>query len=215
MPSARGGAVWLAGTDCDRRRMIGVRETTAGGQVTFSSGRRVPAGWVVGAVDGGLVVQDNRDASVWDPRTARRERVPLRLVAAARRRLVAGCTPGSRCRELTILDTSSRQATTSRLDDGHRISGQAAFSPDSSALATPVVRRQRWHLGLIDAGSGDVTIIPGSGTGRAYPSLSWSASGWLFFRAPKDRIMAYRPGAAKAIASGVRLPRNAAVFLAG
>ena len=152
---------------------------------------------------------------MWDPRTARREQVPLRLVAAARGRLVAGCTPGSYCSELTILDTSSGRATTSRLDDGQRISGQAAFSPDASVARNAGGAPPAWHIGLIDTGSGDVTIIPGSATGRAYPNLSWSVSGWLYFRAPKDRVMAYRPGAARAIASGVRLPRDAAVFLAG
>ena len=39
--SATDGRVWLAGTDCDRRRMVGVREVTVDGDVTVESDHRM------------------------------------------------------------------------------------------------------------------------------------------------------------------------------
>ena len=71
VPSATDGRVWLAGTDCDWTEMTGVQEVSVDGEVTFDSGARVPGDWVAGAVPDGLVVLDERDDFVWDPRTGR------------------------------------------------------------------------------------------------------------------------------------------------
>jgi hypothetical protein len=71
VPSATDGRVWLAGTDCDWTEMAGVREVSVDGEVTFESRERVPGNWVAAAAPDGLVVLDERDDFVWDPRTGR------------------------------------------------------------------------------------------------------------------------------------------------
>ena len=89
VPSATDGRVWLAGTDCDRTGMVGVREVSVDGEVTFESGRRVPGNWVAAAVADGLVVSRKRELYVWDPVTGRRRELsPARLS----RQLEAGGT---------------------------------------------------------------------------------------------------------------------------
>jgi hypothetical protein len=65
------GRVWLVGTDCDQVSE-GVREVTVDGDVMFERGGPVPGDWVAGAVPEGLVVLDERDDFVWDPRTGRK-----------------------------------------------------------------------------------------------------------------------------------------------
>lgn len=71
VPSAVEGRIWLAGTDCHRTAMVGVREVSVEGEVTFDSDARVPGNWVAGAVPDGLVVFNERADFVWDPRTGR------------------------------------------------------------------------------------------------------------------------------------------------
>ena len=70
LPSAD-GRVWLVGTDCDQAVSEGVREVTVDGEVTFERDGPVPGDWVAGAVPEGLVVLEDRDDFVWDPRTGR------------------------------------------------------------------------------------------------------------------------------------------------
>jgi hypothetical protein len=70
-PSATDGRVWLAGTDCDRAEMTGIREVSVDGEVTFERAGRVPGNWVAAAVPEGLVVLDEQEDFVWDPRTGR------------------------------------------------------------------------------------------------------------------------------------------------
>ena len=71
VPAPADGRVWLAGTDCERSEMVGVREVSVGGQVLFESDRRVPGHWVSAAVPDGLVVAGERELFVWDPRAGR------------------------------------------------------------------------------------------------------------------------------------------------
>jgi hypothetical protein len=76
--------------------------------------------------------------------------------------------------------------------------------------------RARWSVALIDTVDGSTRIVPGSGTGVVYPTLSWSASrGRLFFRAAHGLLKTYRPGERRARALPLRLPRSALNFMAG
>jgi hypothetical protein len=84
----------------------------------------------------------------------------------------------------------------------------AVPSPDGSLVAVPVQSRRRWSVEL--AG----TPIRGSDTGSVYPELAWSASGRLFIR-DGFRVMAYRPGNARAERLPFRLPRSTMAFAAG
>ena len=149
VPSATAGRVWLAGVDCNRPAMSGVREVTVDGRVTVDSRRRVPGTWVSAAVRGGLVIQRGRRLSIWDPRTGRTvRRLRLAAVSETRGDLMVGCT--GRCHDL------------------------------------------------------------------AYPQLAWSpSSGWLFIRGRGGRLLAYRPGAPRAVRLPVRLPGDVGVFAAG
>ena len=213
VPSATPGRVWLAGVDCDRRRMVGVREVDVGGRVTAETRGRVPGSWVSAAVRGGLVVQRGRALSVWDPRTDRTvRRLRLATVAEARGDLLVGCS--GRCDHLTLADTASTRSVAARTDHG-RLDIGAAFSPDGSLLAAPAFRDRRWRVVLVDTRSGRTTPVPGTRTGRKYPQLAWAPSGWLFIRGRRDRILAYRPGARRAVPLPLRLPVDAPAFAAG
>ncbi len=99
VPSATEGRVWLAGVDCSRKRMVGVREVTVDGDPTLTSGRRVPGSWVPGAVKSGLVVQRGRALYIWDPRAEGTGRgLRLDAVTATQGNLLVGCAAESYCR---------------------------------------------------------------------------------------------------------------------
>ena len=90
-PSATDGRVWLAGVDCNKRKMVGVKEVTVEGKVTLQSHRRVPGSWLSGAVERGLVLQRAHSLSVWDPSTGRtRGRPNLEAVIALQRNRMFG-----------------------------------------------------------------------------------------------------------------------------
>jgi hypothetical protein len=215
VPSATEGRVWLAGGDCSRKRMVGVREVTVDGEPTLVSGRRVPGSWVPGAVKGGLVVQRRRALYVWDPRAAGPgRRLDLDSVIAAHGNLLVGCAAGSNCRELAILDANSATEIRPRRE-GHRLHSDAAISPDGSLVAVPARADRRWSVALVNTRNGTTSIVPGSDTGESYPELSWAAStGWLFFRAG-TQVVAYRPGEPRAVKLPFRLRRDAIGFVAG
>ena len=211
VPSATAGRVWLAGTDCDRPDMAGVREVAVDGRVTFESGRRIPGSRVVDAVSGGLVVRHRGGLSVWDPGTGRLGRaLGLEMGFGAHGSVLAGCVERSGCDDLAIVDTATGETVRVR----RQLEVDAAFSADGSLLATAARAGREWSVALVDARTGAATIIPGSRTRRAYPEVAWApTSGWLFVRDGR-RVRAYRPGAPRAATLPFRLPRNAAAFAA-
>jgi hypothetical protein len=215
VPSATDGRVWLAGVDCSRKRMVGVREVTVDGEQTLASGRRVPGSWVPGAVKGGLVVQRGRALFIWDPGAAGTgRRLDLDALTAAQGDLLVGCAAGSNCRELAILDANSAAEIRPR-HQGHRLHSDAAISPDGSLVAVPARANRRWSVALISTRDGTTSIVQGSDTGDSYPELSWADStGWLFFRAGTE-VMAYRPGEPRAVKLPFRLRLDAIGFVAG
>ena len=216
VPSATDGRVWLAGVDCSRREMVGVREIGVDGEVTQQSGRRVPGTWVEGAVEDGLVILSRRRLAVWSPRTGDIRRLPLEGASDAHGTRLVGCALRSRCRRLLLLDTGTGANVTARPPRSYRFDYGAEFSPDGALIAAPVVSGRRWGVALVDARDGTASVVPGSRTGRIYPTLSWSASsGRLFFLAGDGRIKAYRPGEPRARMLPFRLPRNALAFVAG
>ena len=216
VPSATQGRVWLAGLDCDRPRMVGVREVTVDGREIAASRRRVPGTWLAAAVPGGLVIQRERALMVWDPSTGRTvRRLTLAAVVATRGDLMIGCTASSRCRDLAFVNAATSRTVVARPGRRRRLDLSPALSPDGRLLATPTLRNRRWSVALVNTRTGATTILPGSRTGRAYPQLSWAASsGWLFIRGRRGRILAYRAGAPRAIRLPLRL-RGAATFAAG
>jgi hypothetical protein len=207
VPSTTDGRVWLAGSDCDRRRMVGVREITVDGEVTFESHRRVPAETVVGAVPAGLLISRGRALRVWDPVSGAERGTGLGWAVGIEGSLLAGCVSVEQCNELTIVDTATGRTVPApgRLDVGAR------FSPDGALAATAAQRRGRWSVALVDTSSGAHRIIPGSRTGKIYPDVRWSRTGWLFIRAGR-RVLAYRHGASRAELLPIRVPAWAIAF---
>jgi hypothetical protein len=209
VPSATAGRVWLAGVDCNRSRMVGVREVAVDGTETAASPRRVPKGWLAGAVGSGLVIQRGRRPQIWHLGTGRTSApLPLDGVEDIRGTLLVSCALRSRCRRLSILDSASRRSVAVRPPRGQRVGGPAAFSPDASRLAVPLVSKRRWSVALVNTRSGRAATVPGSHTGRHYPHVGWSqSSGWLFFAAGGRRVKAYLPGRPRAVTLPFRISR--------
>jgi hypothetical protein len=214
VPSATEGRVWLAGVDCDRRGMVGVREMSVDGGVTFRSERRVPGRWLVGAVRKGLVLHGKRPL-VWDPRSGRRSAIALKAVVTTRGELMAGCLKRASCRPLTILDASTSRLVTARPPARQRLDLAAQFSPDTTHLVAPALEGQCWSIALVDTHTGATGIVPGSSTGERYPYQTWSSSGWLIFRSSGGRMMAYLPGEPQPVALPFRWPRQARAVVGG
>ena len=217
VPSATEGRVWLAGLDCGRPAMVGVREVTVGGRVTVASRRRVPGSWLAAAVHGGLVIERGRSLLVWHPSTGRTlRRLPLAAVTEGHGDLMIGCTARSRCRDLAVVDAATARIVVARPTGRRSLDIGAALSPDGTLLAAPARRKRRWSVALVDTRSGATAIIRGSQSGTTYPQLSWArSSGWLLIRGRGGRILAHRPGASQAVRLPLRLPPEAAAFAAG
>ena len=173
VPSATAGRVWLAGVDCDRPAMSGVREVTVDGRVTVDSRRRVPGTWVSAAVRGGLVIQRGRRLSIWDPRTGRTvRRLRLAVVSETRGDLMVGCT--ARCHDLAIADAATAHTIVARAPRG-RLDLGGALSAGGSLLAAPALRDRRWSVALVNTRSGVTSTVPGSRSGRAYSAARLGA----------------------------------------
>jgi hypothetical protein len=180
--SATEGRVWLAGTDCHRAHMTGVKEVTVTGRTVLSSERRVPGAWVAGATERGLVLARRHGLFVWDPVSGRRFDWPAKRPP---------------------VDRSTRS-----FPDGKLLA--------KAKLGKRKAGTRRWHVELVDSRSGRSTPVPGSTTGEFYPDPRWSpSSGWLFFRAGRGTLKAYRPGAARAIRIDVAWPSKAVSYVVG
>jgi hypothetical protein len=216
VPSAVDGRVWLAGTRCTTKTMVGVREVTVDGRVTARSSRRV-RGWLAGAVEGGLVLLRSGSVFSWDPATGRRGRdLGVTWLSGTHGNRVAGCTLGTRCRGVSVVDAATGRARSIRIEAPWKLGGTAHFSPDGSLVATPVTTRRRSAVAVAGVDDGRLSLVPGSDGRGGYPEAAWSrSSGWLFFRASRGRVLAYLPGEDRAVTLPFRLPRDAVNFMAG
>ena len=104
------GRVWLAGTDCDQSASHGLREVTVDGRETFERGGPLPGDWVAGAVPEGLVILDEREEFVWDPRTGRiaETRFDAEAVPSPDRSLVAVPVAARRRWSVDLVDGDTR-----------------------------------------------------------------------------------------------------------
>jgi hypothetical protein len=213
VPSAHTGRVWLAGTDCHRPRMTGVREVTVDGDVTAEGDRRVPGDWVAGAVGDGLVLNRDGTMVVWDPVTGRIvRRFDADAIGEVHGSLIAACTPG--CGELVIVDAAAGRKTMPRAGRGYRLHPGAKFSPDGSHIATAAAKDRRFRVAVVDVRDGSHELVPGRWRSN-YPEFGWSGSAWLLIRGGRGRVTAYRPGAQQAIDLPFRLPKHAGTFVTG
>jgi hypothetical protein len=183
VPSATPGRVWnilLRGGDkATQINFRGVREVGVDGTPTYARHAPIP-GWPLGAVADGILVQADGGLHVWDPVTAKVvRRVPGLFPLGIRPDLVAACP--NTCKAI-------------HFTDGRVVKGpfstayQGAFSPDGRLLA---VATERGRIVVVE---GDTwRYIPKARTG-AYPALTWSSSGWLFYGVGAHHVGAWRPG---------------------
>ena len=173
VPSATEGRVWLAGLDCDRPALHGVREVAVDGHVTAQSTRRVPGTWLAAAVRDGLVILRGRRLLVWDPRTGRTvRRLGLAAVAGSRGDLLLGCD--ARCRDLAFADAATARTVVARPPGHRRLDPSGALSPDGRLAAVPAQHGRRWSVALMGTRTGEASIVGGSRS-RTYPQLAWAA----------------------------------------
>ena len=196
--------------------LTGVREVTVGGRVTAASARRVPGTWLAAAVRDGLVILHGRALRVWDPRTGRTvRRLGLAAVTESRGDVLLGCT--ARCRRLAVADAAAARTVVARSPAAGGSTSDARCRRTAGWLAAPAapgaaLERRAGRARAPARRQRD----PGSQSGRAYPLLAWArSSGWLFIRGrggPRARVP---PGAAARVRLPLRLPREAADFVAG
>ncbi|MEX1133402.1 MAG: hypothetical protein WED83_01000 [Acidimicrobiia bacterium] len=210
VPSAEEDRVWLALNHDNAGPLESVREVTADGTVVTAEVPISHAGWLVGALTAGLLIQGDSSLDVWDPNTqALVDHLPDPFPVATWHNRVATCAGSCSQLELFDLDTETHVVvdapTGSMSFDGYG----GAFSPDGRYVAVttysneaPITADTPVAVTLIDFESGTADaakIIPGSQQGQqSYPMVAWSLdSEWVFFynwSAGTGHLVAYRPG---------------------
>ena len=198
-PSATEGRVWLAFLDPDSpdtvRSMESVREVSLDGEVSVDS-PLPPDRWhcPVGAVDQGVLFQDDEGLVVWDAES--REvvtRLPGPVPADTNGSLVAwceqNCTGG-----LHLTDIGSGEDIVIEADDSFQFQEtyDGAFSPDGSLLALHVATgssQQPRQVALVDVQAKTATLIEGV---QIRGPMAWASSGdRLFIVVGEGRIAIY------------------------
>jgi len=180
VPSATPGRIWtILRTPGSNVTFRGVREVGVDGRVLFARRWKVP-GWPLGAVTDGIVVQRHARLEVWSPVTRKRvRRLPGEFPVAFRGNVVASERDGT----LFIDDRP--------IPGKFAMPWAGAFSPDGTLLALPATRQR---VAVVNVASGMVSLIGGARTAKAYPSMTWASSGWLFWSAGGGDIGAWRVG---------------------
>lgn len=198
-PSATEGRVWLASLDPDSpdtvRAMDSVREVSLDGKVSVDS-PLPPERWhcPVGAVNQGVLFQDDEGLVVWD--AASREvatRLPGPFPADTHGDLVAWCEQN--CRGgLHVTNTESGEDSVIDADDSFQFQEtyDGAFSPDGSLLALPVTTDNSQNpsqIALVDVQAKTASLIEGV---QIRGPMSWASSGdRLFIVVGEGRIAVY------------------------
>jgi hypothetical protein len=206
IPSSEPDRVWVGIVDesQDDARLTAVREVSVDGRVTVPDTRPPEGRWPVAAVDGNLVFQGDDELLVWDPSTGREvDRLPGQLPVAWDGSLLAWCDGA--CRSLSMKDLDTGETLTVEPPAG--TTGfealRGAFSPDRRTLAVAVClghgEDADRQLGLIDVGSGRITLVDGATVPTPYVFIDWAPSGESMFitggqNAGPRQIVQYRIG---------------------
>jgi hypothetical protein len=186
LASATPRRLWLATMRYGRHPRLGsIREVTAAGRATFVSRHRAPALNLVGALDDGLLFERRDHLLVWSPRSGRVvRRLPGAQVLSSRGGRVAWCR--GRCAQVHL---AGRRGDRVRSLPAPALTG--ALSPDGALLAVALVDGR---LAIVDVLAGSVREVPGVRIADGAGAIAWAPDGdWLFFAAPRGRLMAYRP----------------------
>lgn len=213
-PSATEGRVWLAFLDPDSpdtvRSMDSVREVSLDGEVSVDS-PLPPERWhcPVGAVDQGVLFQDDDGLVVWDPES--REvvsRLPGPFPADTHGNLVAWCEQN--CRGgLHVTDIGSGEDIVIEADDSFQFQEtyDGAFSPDGSLLVLPVATdnsQDHRHIAVVDVKAMTARLIEGVQIGGP---MAWASSGdRLFIVVGEGRIAVYDRASGKLHEVSVDVP---------
>lgn len=211
IPSAHPNRVWVTVLDPDSPATVNaleaVREITVDGRVTVPDVEPPGGRWPQAAVTSGLLFYRDGAWSVWDPRTGEDVR-RLDLggpLGPTHGDLIASC-PAEPCIELRLTDARSGRWRIAHAPDGKAFQlWNAAFSPDGSQLATPVSdvsaspSESPADLALVDIGSLETRVVPGSTVSPYYVFIAWSADGDHVFITGGERfkprtVVAYRLG---------------------
>jgi hypothetical protein len=197
-PSATEGRVWLAFLDPDSpdtvRSMESVREVSLDGEVSVDS-PLPPDRWhcPVGAVDQGVLFQDDEGLVVWDAESRKVvSRLPGPIPAATNGSLVAwceqNCTGG-----LHLTDIGSGEDSVVEADDSFQFQDyDGDFSPDGTLLALPVTTDNSEHprqVAVVDVQARTVKLVEGV---EIRGPMAWASSGErLFIVVGEGRIAVY------------------------
>ena len=152
--------------------------------------------------------QDGGRLRVWNPKTGEvTAGFGGAFPAATHGDLIAWCA--DRCPELHLTNTATGTETVIRPDASFAFEEtyDAAFSPDGSLLAVPVISEGRRRVALVDVEQGSARLVAGSELASDYPALAWLPSGdWLVLSAGNGSLLAAPAGGGPAVPLGVRAP---------
>jgi hypothetical protein len=211
IPSAHPERVWVTVLDPKSPATVNalkaVREITVDGDVTVPDVEPPGGRWPQGAVTSGLLFYRDRAWSVWDPRSGE-DVSRLKLGAAlgpTHGDTIASCA-AEPCVEVWLTDARTGERRIASAPEGKAFQLWAAeFSPDGRRVAAPVndasasPSEADADLALIDVGSLETQIVPGSTVSPYYVLTAWSAEGDQVFITGGERfrprtIVAYRVG---------------------
>jgi hypothetical protein len=196
VPSATTGRVWLAllaePLPEHARPLRAVREVTLDGEVTVDDARP-PSDNVVGALESGIVLQDD-GLVVWDPVTETEvTRLDGVFPVDSHGDVLAWCD--YECPEVHIDDIGAGTGTVATPDGPFRFSEtyDGCFSPNGARLALEVELDDGGsRLGIVDVATGSTEVVKDIRLDHHFPLCAWSASGeTVYFNSGEGRIASF------------------------
>ena len=216
IPSANPDAIWvgyLAPRPNRERRLDELREIDSRGRTLLRAVDPPQGRWPFASLASGLLFDGPRGMKLWNPHTERTIRsIPTRTIGApgpVHGDVLVSC--GVSCRRVTLTDfASGEQRRIGGVGGSRLVSFEAAFSPDGSKLAVPVLHGLRgWRsysergrrLAIVDVESGRTHVVPRSHVPPGYVFTGWSRDGRQAFitgGSRRRRIVAYTLGRVRA-----------------
>jgi len=169
------GAVWLMAYPRPGDDIAG---TSASAQLISTAGRplspryRLPAGYLIDRGVGEYLLLSGHDGAsvLWNPRNGPAIRQFADVIGAGPSQVVwtQGC---ARCR-LQILNLATGDTVTTRIPGSQVATPRPVLSDDGKLMA---VRLAGGPVGVLDTGTGALTVIPGT----ALSNAAWLKIGWL------------------------------------
>jgi hypothetical protein len=192
VPSANPDAIWtgyLGPRPNRERRLDELREIDSRGRILLRGVDPPHGRWPFASLTSGLLFYGPRSMKLWSPHTERTIRsIATRKIGdpgPVHGDVLASC--GSSCRRVTLTDfASGEQRRIGGVGGSRLVSFEAAFSPDGSKLAVPVLRGHRgWRsysergrrLAIVNVEDGRTLVVPRSHVPPGYVFTGWSRDG--------------------------------------